>query len=465
MAIPMTIGQQDVSGRPEDLFVHQHLSVPSSARYLAKAIALLFILASPGVGYAQVIYATGETPPGIGDLIQIDLGACTFCDVSVVNDGSDFDLTLLPNGNYVNASNIFIKVFDPPNQNPIFSLNISPQVAVGNILNPAGTVYIATQQGLGVFNPANNQFSYIGDWPAGFIPVVQMELWYQGGQLFGYFGFPTQQIAQIDVSNPGNSTITGTINNPGPFLQGACNVGSTVYIASNNVIYELDQATGDLEVVCDFSNTSIIIQGISSVPAGFPNYPCLCTTNAGTLPSAGVQNICVTAPLNFPNATGVSTDNNDLLQYIMFSNPSDTAGSIVATSDTPFFTFDPATMQTGVTYYVAAMAGDDLNGNINLSDPCLDFSNARAIIWRPSPAVSFAAGNPDICAGNCLTLSVNLVGTPPFTLTYNTPYATGLTQTFNGNTGTLTLCVPAGAGEGQVQLDAVSLVDAWCDCQ
>jgi hypothetical protein len=458
----------DVLGQPEDLAERRQssLTLPPVIKKITTILVLILMLALPNKGAAQIIYATGETPPDpFGSLIKIDLGNCTYCRVSFISDGNDFDLTLLPNGNVVNASGISITVFDPPSQNPIVFLNISPQAAVGNILNPAGNVYVATQQGLGEFNPVTNQFTYIGNWPAALLPVVQMELWYQGGQLYGYFGFPVQQIVQIDVSNPANSIIVGSINNPSIPLQSACNIGGTVYVANYNIIYQLDPVTGNLNTVCDFSNTTIAIFGISSVPSGFPNYPCLCTTNAGTLPTQALQNVCINTPLNFPNVLGVFLDNNDLLRYVMFSNPSDTAGSIVGTSATPSFVFDPATMQTGITYYVAAMAGDNLNGNVDLDDPCLDFSNARQIIWRPTPAVVFSIANQDVCVGNCVTLDVALTGTTPFTLMYNTPYAMGQTQAFNSNTGTLTVCVPAGAGLSQAQVQATGLVDAWCGCQ
>lgn len=47
-----------------------------------------------------------------------------------------------------------------------------------------------------------------------------------------------------------------------------------------------------------------------------------------------------------PDCTGVD---------ILFTNPNDTLGSIVAASSTPSFTFGPP-LQTGVTYYFAAMA-------------------------------------------------------------------------------------------------------------
>ena len=157
-------------------------------------------------------------------------------------------------------------------------------------------------------------------------------------------------------------------------------------------------------------------------------------------------------------------DANDILRYILFSNPADTLGSIVAISATPSFTFNPATMQTGVTYYLAAIAGDNLNGSVNLNDPCLDISNAAQVVWRPLPTVTFSAANPNVCAGACTTVTATFTGTAPFTLTYTTPASGTVTQTFSGNTGTFQVCSAAGSPPGSLVVLATELVDAFCTC-
>jgi hypothetical protein len=220
-------------------------------------------------------------------------------------------------------------------------------------------------------------------------------------------------------------------------------------------------------LICDIPIIGFFI-GLSFPPPGLPEYGCIinCTTNAGTLPTAGPYNTCINSSLTFPAATGVVLDANDLLRYILFTNPSDTAGSIVATSSTPSFTFNAATMQTGITYYIAAMAGNNASGSINLNDPCLDFSNALQVIWRPLPAVSFtvSGGNPNLCGGECRTVVASLTGTPPFTLTYTTPAGT-FSQVFSGNSGSFQVCAPVGAAQGPLLVQATALVDGWCTCQ
>jgi hypothetical protein len=315
-----------------------------------------------------------------------------------------------------------------------------------------------------VYNPVTNQFTYIGDWPANFLPIVQMELWYQGGQLYGYFGFPNLQVAQIDVNNPGNSTIVGPINYSGPYFAGACNVGNTVYMADEKTIFIYDPATGNLNTICDFSATNLIILGMSSTPPGFQDYPCACTTDAGSITAQGLTNYCTNATVNISHNSNQVLDGNDILRYVLFSNPSDRAGSIIATSTTPSFTFTPP-MQTGVTYYVAAVAGNNLNGNVDFNDPCLDFSNANPIVWRPLPTVAFSAANPNVCAGACTTVTATFTGSPPFTLTYSSPVSGTVTVNFPTQTGTFQVCTTAGTSPGALTLQATALTDAWCTCQ
>lgn len=428
------------------------------------ALLLFLCLTLPTGLRAQIIYVNGELLPGFAGLFKVDLATCTFCPVSAMNDGSDYDLTILPNGNVVNASSGFIAVFDPPLPNPITFLNIIPQSTTGNILNPAGNVYQATAQGLGVYNPVTNQFTYIGNWPASFLPIVEMELWYQGGQLYGYFGFPNLQVAQIDVNNPANSTIIGTINYSGPYFSGACNVGNTVYMSDEKTIFTYDPSTGNLNAICDFTGTPLAIGGLSSTPPGFQDYPCSCTTNAGSITAQGLTNYCTNQPINISHNGNQVLDGNDILRYALFSNPNDTVGSVIATSSTPNFVFAPP-MQTGVTYYVAAVAGNNLSGNVDLADPCLDFSNANQIVWRPTPTVSFSAANPNVCSGACTTVTATFTGSPPFTLTYTNSVSGTVTLNFPALTGTLQVCTAVGALPGALNLQAIALTDAWCTCQ
>ena len=156
-------------------------------------------------------------------------------------------------------------------------------------------------------------------------------------------------------------------------------------------------------------------------------------------------------------------DNDDLLQFILFSDPADTLGSILATSNTPTFTFNSVTMQTGVTYYVAAIAGNNVGGNVDINDPCFDISNVTELIWHPLPEVELQTDNSDVCAGNCRTLTAMLTGTPPFVLTVSSPAGT-TTVTIQNNTDTFQICPPPGTPPGSFTVQATALTDAYCTC-
>jgi hypothetical protein len=415
----------------------------------------------------QIIYANAGIFPTYDGIVKIDLSNCTFCPISEMDDLLELDMVVLPNGNIVTSSSVFIRTFDPPQINPIISINTLPAQSTGGILNPSGNIYQATNIGLGEYNPITNQFSYIGNWPSNFLPIVEMELWYQGSQLYGYFGFPNLQVAQIDVNNPANSIIVGTINYSGIYFTGACNVGSTVYMSDEKTIFIYDPLTGNLNPVCDFSATNLIINGLSSVPPGFQDYACACTTNAGSITALGLSNYCTNSGINITQNATPSLDGNDLLQYVLFSNPGDTLGSIIATSNTPNFSFAPP-MQTGVTYYVAAVAGNNLNGSVDLNDPCLDFSNANAVVWRPLPTVSLSAVNTNVClSAGCTTIRATLTGTPPFSFTYEIQQngiAIGPLVAVNNVTSILdfVVCLPANIPAGEVQVVACSATDAYC---
>ena len=118
----------------------------------------------------------------------------------------------------------------------------------------------------------------------------------------------------------------------------------------------------------------------------------------------------------------------------------------------------------GVTYYIAAIAGNNVGGNVDLTDICLDISNAIPVTWQPLPTVIFTVANPDVCAGGCTVITATFTGTAPFTLTYSTPGTGPVTQIFSGNTGTFQVCAPAGSLPGSFTLQATGLVDAWCTC-
>lgn len=434
------------------------------------AVALLSLSLSPNV-HGQIIYAVGNDDNGQQYMYKINLTTCTFCAVTPPSPNIGVsDVVLLPNGNHLhitgNFTNGLKRLLPPPSTQVVWQAN-NPQSYYTGQLAPNGLVYLAGLNGLGTLDPATDNVTYLGNWPNSFNSVV--DLYYVNGILYGTaLDIPNGNpiLVQIDVNDPSQSTIVGPLFVTNGAEGGIWNGSPGLfYIDLSFDIYFYDPITENSTLICDIP-PGVALIGLSFPPAGLPEYDCIvtCTTDAGTLPQGGPYNTCTNATLTFPAATGTVLDANDLLRYILFTNPSDTAGSIVATSATPSFVFDPATMQTGTTYYIAAMAGDELNGNVDLDDPCLDFSNALQVVWRPLPSVAFSlAGSPDVCTGDCRTVTATFTGTPPFTLAYTTPEG-NFTQTVAGNTGSFQVCVPTGTPPGALTVQVTGLTDAWCAC-
>ncbi len=215
--------------------------------------------------------------------------------------------------------------------------------------------------------------------------------------------------------------------------------------------------------------TSISIRDrhISGSPRGviFSIFFCCgqCIIDAGVITSNPIK-LCPGNNAIVPAANNTFLPPGALLQYILFSDLNDTLGSILASSNTPNFAFDPATMQEGTSYYVASIAGDELNGSVDLSSFCLDISNAIEVIWWPRPAVAFSVDNTNICVGSCTSVTATFNGQPPFTLTYTSTVTGPITSMFQDNFGIFEICTPTNLSPGNLLLQATALTDANCSC-
>jgi len=190
-----------------------------------------------------------------------------------------------------------------------------------------------------------------------------------------------------------------------------------------------------------------------------------CVVKAGLIPSPSL-NLCPEEVAIVPPAAPNVLPPGTMLQYILFSDPGDTLGSIVSISNTPNFAFDPSMMQEGVTYYIAAIAGKELNGNVDLSDRCLDISNeAVPVTWRPKPTVFFSTDTPDVCKGTCVDVKIEFSGEPPFTLTYNSTFNGLQTKTYTDYFGIIQYCIPPGEPEDKLHIEALKLTDKYCICE
>lgn len=222
---------------------------------------------------------------------------------------------------------------------------------------------------------------------------------------------------------------------------------------------QIDQTISTIKI------TDLVFGGPWQAGVTFSIYFCCgtCLVDAGII-TAPPRNLCPDILATVPAATHTYLPPGTLLQYILFSDPNDTLGSILAISNAPSFGFDPTTMQTGTTYYIAAIAGEELNNNVDLNSLCLNISNAIEVIWSPWPTVVFSVDNPNICVGNCTLVTTTFTGEPPFTLIYSTSLTGPITKVFTNDSGTIEICAPLNLIPGSLNIQAITLTDAHCTC-
>ncbi len=181
---------------------------------------------------------------------------------------------------------------------------------------------------------------------------------------------------------------------------------------------------------------------------------CPCVTKAGTMtltPTATPLEFC-----NYSAATATHNgdqvfDGNDVLSYVICTNPNDPIGSRLQHSKTPSFMFLPP-MATGTTYFICPVAGDDDgNGLVNLNAACKDATGGTPVKFIAPPLVTIS-GDRDICENGSTPLAFNLTGNGGVKFTLNGsdgttanhfapagPYSTVVTPTISSGKVTYTV--------------------------
>lgn len=156
--------------------------------------------------------------------------------------------------------------------------------------------------------------------------------------------------------------------------------------------------------------------GCSSSLAGFGT--CECQTDAGSI-TPGVSDVCVTGTVTVTHGGDQVLESGDGLYYILCSDPAILPAGLLAVNDIPQFSFIPG-MAEDFTYYVVAVAGTVLpNGDINFANLCLDYSNSIPVVFHTPPQAELGLADTLLCQGESFFMPVQLVGNPPFSLTYS----------------------------------------------
>jgi len=243
------------------------------------------------------------------------------------------------------------------------------------------------------------------------------------------------------------------------------------------------------------TNVSFDVTGIENCdPVSFSvnNYSCPVVTDAGTMspvPLFLCQNQVVCGNWN----NNPTLDGNDQVMFVLHDSPGPGLGNIIATdcndicfndADTPLvFGNGVGQVQIGTTYYISAVAGnDDGSGDcVNLNHPDISVAIGQPVTFQEVPTASISGGGT-ICQGDVVNVTIDFVGTPPFTVSYDINAAPGgvnLVSNTNqlvistGQAGTYTIsalsnaiCPGTDSGSAVVTLNpqfSVDVLDNLCD--
>lgn len=137
-------------------------------------------------------------------------------------------------------------------------------------------------------------------------------------------------------------------------------------------------------------------------------YECFCTTFAGDM-DLNTASFCVDELAVVPASINGFLDPEDILLYVLHDGSGNALGAQVFGYNTaPEFAFVPP-MQTGVTYYISPIAGNDLDldGIIDSNDPCWSITAGTPVVFTALPQASFAA-DITVCEGDLATLSLTV---------------------------------------------------------
>lgn len=118
------------------------------------------------------------------------------------------------------------------------------------------------------------------------------------------------------------------------------------------------------------------------------SYDCACETEAGVLDQIPAV-ACGSESIAIPHS-GALLDQDDRLQFFLHDGDATTLGNILLTQNTTVFQYQ-APLVYGQIYYVAAVAGNDDGGMVNLQDGCLSISDGIPIVFYESPVAVIVA--------------------------------------------------------------------------
>ncbi len=151
-------------------------------------------------------------------------------------------------------------------------------------------------------------------------------------------------------------------------------------------------------------------------------FSCPILTFAGTMDSDPLT-VCDDGLLEAIHNGDEVLDPNDVLSFIIHSDPGEQLGVVYYVNDQPLWDVAndldlPGTLQYGTEYYISAVAGDDDgSGVVDLGADVISIAAGTpfTIVEAPTAALS---GGGTICEGETLELTVDFTGDGPYTFAY-----------------------------------------------
>ena len=430
-----------------------------------------FVASMPVLGIAFFLLFLGSECSGqvmygstLSQIKKIGLGTCQ--DTFIVACPPLNDMAIGPSGLFYGINSNRIVSIDPGTGTVTVIATVNGMIATSLEYGEDGFLY-ALGQTLWKIDPMSGAVQVNGMLPTGWVPMG--DLVYLDGIYYASSTTPQgNKLINVNLNNPAASTIITSLP------AGGLVAGASVYdpvcpklywsqISTPNIhAYDVNSQTWS--IACSSVNWGL---GGGDTPNdySFP-YVCGCTINAGNVNPLQFNLCGEGATANTPYTGGAVLGSTGILRYVLVTDQNNPVGSMLFQNTSPVFGFVMGQMNYGQTYYIGTVAGQPQGGNVDLSDPCIDFSNQFArVVWQPQPSLVFTASNPNICAGACKDVQVALTGTPPFTLSYQVNGGTTQTQTFTSTNGLLQVCVPSGSSAQTLVLNALGLSDAYCSCQ
>jgi hypothetical protein len=355
---------------------------------------------------------------------------------------------------------------------------VLPAFANNLVFGPNGLLYSIGTENTGALqylysiNPATGAVVNLGEVNS-FVPLG--DLFFFNGELYclatDATGFPI--IRNVPLNNPNNGATLFTYPEWAGFVGSAVvnlNGTPTVLIDAANLptgefgIYTLDMNTGEPTLLCP----NLIIGDLAAPPGYTLN---CCANDAGTFASVSPIVQCVNEPVSVPhNGDEVLAPGSSLTFLLLSSNPPVLPTHVLATATTPEFNFNPSTMTTQTTYYVAAFAAPLIGGVPQWNASCKDLSVLVPVSWRPTPTVQLSAPPAPLCANGCTNITLQFTGDLPITLSWTTQSGAGPvsgTWTATATPATFTLCAPAGTSfpVGNLPLQWTGISNPFCVCE